>query len=97
VDVVWVLSLDGELAVLQAPMLDGLSLDPFALLDDGRRPTEIGACRRHIVQALVVALVVVVLDEQTVPSLSAYATTQVDPLLRVNRAPSRYSAIQIAW
>jgi len=27
--------LGGELAVLQAPMLDGLSLDPFALLDDG--------------------------------------------------------------
>jgi hypothetical protein len=27
--------LGGQLAVLQAPMFDGLSLDPFALLDDG--------------------------------------------------------------
>jgi hypothetical protein len=28
--------LSGELAVLQAPMFDGLSLDPFAQFDDGR-------------------------------------------------------------
>jgi hypothetical protein len=27
--------LGGELAVLQAPMLDGLSFDPFTLFDDG--------------------------------------------------------------
>jgi len=27
--------LGGELAVLQAPMFDCLSLDPFALFDDG--------------------------------------------------------------
>jgi len=33
----------GELAVLQAPMFDGLSLDPFAVLDDGCRPAKIGA------------------------------------------------------
>jgi hypothetical protein len=26
--------LRGELAVLQAPMFDGLSLDPFSLFDD---------------------------------------------------------------
>jgi len=32
----------GELAVLQAPMLDGLSLDPFPLFDDGFGPA---ACR----------------------------------------------------
>jgi hypothetical protein len=30
--------LGGELAVLQAPMLDSLSLDPFALFDDGWGP-----------------------------------------------------------
>jgi hypothetical protein len=29
------LMLGGELAVLQAPMFNGLSLDPFALFDDG--------------------------------------------------------------
>ncbi len=40
--------LGGELAVLQAPMFDGLSLDPFALFDDGRRPTEVGVGRCHV-------------------------------------------------
>ncbi len=50
--------------MLQAPMFDGLSLDPFALPDDGRRPDEVGVCGLHVVQALVVALVVVVLDER---------------------------------
>jgi hypothetical protein len=36
------LILGGELVVKQAPMFDGLSLDPFTLLDDGRRPAEVG-------------------------------------------------------
>ena len=54
----------GELAVLQAPMFDSLSLDPLALLDDGCRPAEVGVGGRHVVQALVIALVVVVLDER---------------------------------
>jgi hypothetical protein len=31
--------LGGELAVLQAAMLDGVSLDPFTLFDDGWCPT----------------------------------------------------------
>jgi hypothetical protein len=34
--------LSGELAVLQAPMLDGLSFDPFTLFDDGWCPAEVG-------------------------------------------------------
>jgi hypothetical protein len=34
--------LGGELSVLQAPMFDGLLLDPFALFDDGRSPVEVG-------------------------------------------------------
>lgn len=55
--------LGGELAVLQAPMLHGLSLDPFTLFNDGRCPAEVGIGGRHVVQALVVTLVVVVLDE----------------------------------
>ena len=55
--------LGGKLAVLQAPMLDGLSLDPFALFEDGGCSAEVGVGRGHVVQALVVALVVVVLDE----------------------------------
>ena len=53
----------GELAVLQAPMFDGLSLDPFALFDDGFSPSEVGIGGRHVVQALVVTLMVVVFDE----------------------------------
>ena len=47
----------------QAPMFDGLSFDPFALFDDGRCPAEVGIGGRHVVQALMVTLVVVVLDE----------------------------------
>ena len=49
--------------MLQAPMFDGLSLDPFALLDDGWGLAEVGVGGRHVVQALMVTLVVVVLDE----------------------------------
>lgn len=55
--------LGGDLAVLQAPKFDGLSLDPFALLDDGRGPAEVGVGGCHVVEALVVAAVVVMLDE----------------------------------
>ena len=50
--------------MLQAPMLDGLSLDPFALLYDGRSSAEVGVGGGHVVQALVVSLVIVVLDER---------------------------------
>ena len=44
-------------------MFDGLSLDPIALLVDGRSPAEVGVGRRHVVWALMVTLLVVVLDE----------------------------------
>ena len=50
--------------MLQAPMFDGRSFDPFSLFDDGLGPAEVGIGGRHIVQALVVALVIVVLDER---------------------------------
>jgi len=53
----------GELAVLQASMFDGLSLDPFALFDDGCGPAEVGVGRGDVVEALVVAPVLVVLEE----------------------------------
>ncbi len=49
--------------MLQAPILECLSLDPFSSFDDSGSPAEVGIGRRHIVEALVVALVVVVLDE----------------------------------
>lgn len=49
--------------MLQAPMFDGLSLDPFALFDDGCCPAEVGVRGCHVGQALVVTLMVVVFDE----------------------------------
>ena len=45
-------------------MFDGLSFDPFSLLDDGFRSAEVGVGRRHIAQAFVVTLVVIVFDER---------------------------------
>ena len=60
--------LGGEFAVLQAPMFDGLPFDPFAQLDDGLGPAEVGIGGRHVVQALVVAPVIVVLDERRDPA-----------------------------
>ena len=56
--------LSGELAVLQAPTFDGLLFDPFSLLDDGLTPSEVGVGGRHVAQALVVALVIVIFDER---------------------------------
>ena len=53
----------GDVAVLQASMFDGLSLDPLALFDDGCGPAEVGIGRGNVVEALVVAAMVVVLDE----------------------------------
>ena len=55
--------------MLQAPMFECLSLDPFSSFDDGGSPAAIDIGRRHIVEALVVALVVVVLDEGLDPGL----------------------------
>ena len=45
-------------------MFDGLAFDPFALFEDGFCPAEVGVGGGHIVLALVVALVVVVIDER---------------------------------
>jgi hypothetical protein len=56
------LTLSGELAVLQAAMFDGLS-DRFALFDDDIGPAEVGVGRGDVVEALVVAAMIVVLDE----------------------------------
>ena len=56
--------LGGELAVLQAPIFDSLSFDPFALFEDGGGPAEVGIGGCHVAEALVVALMVVVLHER---------------------------------
>ena len=50
--------------MLQAPMFECLALDPFSSFDDGWCPAEVGIGRRYVVEALVVALVIVVLDER---------------------------------
>ena len=49
--------------MLQAPIFESLSLDPFSSLDDGWCPAEVGIGGCDVVEALVVALVVVILDE----------------------------------
>lgn len=54
--------LGGQLAVLQAPILHGPAFDPFALSDDGWCPAEVGVGGDYVFQALVTALVVVMLD-----------------------------------
>jgi hypothetical protein len=48
--------LSGDLAVLQAPMLDSLAFDPFALFDDGFGPAKIGVGWCHVVEALVIVI-----------------------------------------
>ena len=49
--------------MLQAPIFECLSLDPFSSSDDRGCSAEVGVGGCHIVEALVVALVIVVLDE----------------------------------
>lgn len=51
--------------MLQAPMLEGLALDAGAAAQDVGGATEVGVGRRHVVEALVIAGMVVVLDEGT--------------------------------
>ena len=55
--------LSGDLAVLQAPMFDGDAVDAGALGEDRFIPAEVGVGRRHVAQALIVSLVIIVLDE----------------------------------
>ena len=50
--------------MLHAPIFDSLSFDPFSLLDDGLRPAEGGIGRCDVVQALMIARMVVMLDER---------------------------------
>lgn len=49
--------------MLQAPLFDGLSLDPFSLQQDGLAPPEVDVGRCEVVEALVVAAMIVMLDE----------------------------------
>ncbi len=47
----------------QAPLVDGLAFDPFSCLRDGLAASEVDVGRGEIAEALVVAPVVVIIDE----------------------------------
>ena len=48
----------------QAPVFDGRSFDPFSLFQNGFTAPEVDIGRGEVLQALVIASVVVVLDER---------------------------------
>jgi len=50
-------------ALMQAPGLDSLSFDPFSLFQDGLSPSEVDIGSGQIIDALVIAVVVVVIHE----------------------------------
>ena len=47
----------------QAPVFNGLPLDPFSLFQNGLASTEVDVGGREVFQALVIASVIVVIDE----------------------------------
>ena len=55
--------LGGFALVLQSSSFDGVSFDPFALEQDGLAAPEVDISRRQVPQALMVAVVIVLLDE----------------------------------
>jgi hypothetical protein len=55
-------SLSGFQAVLQLSLFDGVAFDPFPFQENGLAYTEVDVRRRQVLQAFVVA-VIVVLDE----------------------------------
>jgi hypothetical protein len=48
---------------MQASRFERLSFDPFSLFQNGFVTTEVDICGRDVVQALVIALVIVVIDK----------------------------------
>src|SRR5215475_415427 len=57
------LRLCGTQLMLQTTIGDGLAFDPFAFDEDGLGPSEVDVSRSEIAEALVIASMVVVLDE----------------------------------
>ena len=49
--------------MVQAAVLDGQFLDHFSPFDDGCVAPEVDVCRRDVGEALVVAMVIVMIDE----------------------------------
>jgi len=81
---IWLIILGCEFAVLQAPLLNGLPFDPFSFHQDGLAAPVIDIGGREIAQALVIALLVVVLDEGLDLSLEVarqVIVLQQDPVL----------------
>ena len=55
--------LSGVFAVLQAPLFEGLSFDAPTLLKDLPAPAEVDIRRGQVLQALVISMVIIMLDE----------------------------------
>ena len=56
--------LRGVSLIMQTPFRDGPFLDPFSFCQNRLSTSEVNIGRRQILQALVVSLVVVVIDER---------------------------------
>lgn len=54
---IWLVTLCGELAVLQAPAFERILFDPFALVNNGWRADKVGVCWREVVKASVIVVV----------------------------------------
>ena len=71
---------------MQAPSLfDGFPFDAFPPLENGRSSSEVNVDRRQVVQALVIAAIVVVLDE--------LADAQLELALQVIVPPARCGVV----
>ena len=53
--------------MVQAAVLDGQFFDPFSRFDDGGVAAEVGIGGRDVAEALVVAVVVMVIEESVLP------------------------------
>lgn len=60
--------------MLQASLLDCPFLDPFPFSENGVVASEVDVCGRDVVQALVVTLIVVILDEYAILDLLRFSS-----------------------
>ena len=83
--------------MLQAPVLNSLSFDPFSFQQDGLVPPEINIGRCEVAQALVVTVVIAMLDEDLDLSLAGarqIVVLQQDPVLQGLMPPFN---LGLAW
>jgi len=73
--------------VKQAPRFDGLPFDPFSLFQNGFAPSEVDIGRGEVLQALVVAPVVVMIDK----GVDLLSDTTRKPI------PLRSKALLLLW